>query len=79
MFSPGLVVVALQRHYRVLMWAVIQLLEHYLLLHLPHLMHIEAMTHIDRHPHLYQSLERVEEMRIIVMWLRWMHFLELDM
>jgi hypothetical protein len=60
------------------MRAVIQLLEHYLLLHLPHLMQIGAMTRTDMHPHLDQSLERVAEMRIIVMWLRWMHFLELD-
>ena len=57
---------------------VIQLLEHYLLLHLPHLIYIGAMTRTNMHPHLDQSLEMVAEMRIIVMWLRWLHFMELD-
>jgi hypothetical protein len=36
------------------------------------------MTLTDRHPHLDHNLERVAEMGIIVMWLRRMHFLELD-
>jgi hypothetical protein len=35
--QPGVGSSGLQRRYRVLMRAVIQLLEHYLLLHLPHL------------------------------------------
>ena len=78
MFSLVFIVVALQRRHRVLMWVLIHLLEYYLLLHLPHLMKIGAMTRSDRNPHLDQSLERVAKMRMIVMWLRWMHFLELD-